>query len=134
MFIKQIKYTTPHRSCICIFHILYISYILKILSLVIKLRKWSSYYKVHIPMFMFHVSKFKSSYSFHVFKFSRFTFSSETFLKTCSSKSIFFNSKLKDYFQLIYYILSHFLFHFWYLFCYVRVLRNHEIGRWLSTS
>ena len=48
-------------------------------------------------MFMFHVSKFKSSYSFHVFKFSRFTFSSETFLKNMFIKKYLFNSKLKYY-------------------------------------
>ena len=47
------------------------------LPLVIKLRKWGSYYEVHIPRFMFYdsrfmiqdlYSRFKSSYSFHVFK------------------------------------------------------------------
>ena len=78
-----------------------------------------SYYKVHGSWYKIQVSRFKSSYSFHVFKFSRFTFSSETFLKTCSSKSIFFfqfknwiNSKLKYYsIDLFQFILTCSIYH-----------------------
>ena len=52
IFHKQIKYTLP-ITC----HI-YNPNIKKILPLVIKLRKWGSYFKVHISKFMFYDSRF----------------------------------------------------------------------------
>ena len=129
------------------------------LSLVIKLRKWihitkfifqsscfmiqDLWFKIQDSSFKIYDSIFKNSYSFHIFNIH--IFFRKTFLKTCSSKSIFSIQKLNQFkierlfnwFILIHFNMfniSHFLFHFWYLFCYVRVLRNHEIGRWLSTS
>ena len=51
-------------------------------------------------MFMFHVSKFKSSYSFHVFKFSRFTFYSETFLKNMFIERYLFQFKIERLFSI----------------------------------